>query len=81
MATALLGVLTGFWLRSGRERTEIAKGMLGMGCLGILAGMIWNSWFPINKNLWTSSYVLFTAGAALVILGSDVLDHRCQRPS
>jgi len=81
VATALLGVLTGFWLRSNRERAEIAKGMFAMGCLGILAGLLWNFWFPINKNLWTSSYVLFTAGAALVLLAPlywviDVEGHR-----
>ena len=68
VATALLGVLTGFWLRSKRERSEIAKGVFAVGCLGVLAGLLWNQWFPINKNLWTSSYVLFTAGAALLAL-------------
>lgn len=34
------------------------------------AGLVWHVWFPINKNLWTSSYVLFTAGAAMVLLAS-----------
>jgi len=68
VATALLGVLTGFWLQSNRGRAETAKGMLGIGCLAVLAGLVWNYWFPINKNLWTSSYVLFTAGAALLVL-------------
>ncbi len=81
VATALLGVLTGFWLRSNRERSEIAKGLFALGCLGVLAGLLWNQWFPINKNLWTSSYVLFTAGAALVVLAPlywviDVRGHR-----
>jgi len=41
--------------------------VLGWG--GILAGLVWGFWFPINKGLWTSSYVLFTAGAALQFLG------------
>jgi predicted acyltransferase len=42
--------------------------MLLFGILGLVAGEVWNVWFPINKNLWTSSFVLFTAGFALVFL-------------
>ena len=38
----------------------------GAGC--IIAGWAWNAWFPINKALWTSSYVLFTGGIALQFL-------------
>jgi len=41
---------------------------LVLGVAGIVAAEIWNPWFPINKKLWTSSYVLFTAGFALVCL-------------
>ena len=65
VATALLGVFTGDWIRSDRERSEIAAGMFTAGWLAILAGLAWSIWLPLNKNLWTSSYVLFTAGAAL----------------
>ena len=43
-------------------------GMLAMGATALIAGEVWNIWFPINKNLWTSSYVLFTAGCALLCL-------------
>jgi predicted acyltransferase len=38
------------------------------GILGVLAGELWNRWFPINKNLWTSSFVLFTGGFCLLFL-------------
>ena len=38
----------------------------------MVAGLIWNWWFPINKNLWTSSYVLFTAGMASVTIATCV---------
>jgi len=65
LATALLGAFTAYWMRSGRERSEIAAGMFAAGWAGILGGLVWGLVFPINKNLWTSSYVLFTAGAAL----------------
>ena len=68
IATALSGVFTGYWLRSGRDRLEIVRGMFAAGGVAIALGLVWGLWFPINKNLWTSSYVLFTSGAALVCL-------------
>ncbi len=68
IATALCGVLTGHWLRSGRPREVIAGRLFVAGWLVLLGGTLWDIWFPINKNLWTSSFVLFTAGAALQCL-------------
>ena len=38
------------------------------GILGMLGGELWNRWFPINKNLWTSSFVLFSGGFCLLFL-------------
>jgi predicted acyltransferase len=70
IATALCGVLTGEWLRSDRSPRRKVGGMLVAGVAGIVAGETWGIWFPINKNLWTSSYVLFTAGCALVCLAA-----------
>ena len=69
IATSLLGLLTGDWLRSARSPGSKVLGMLSFGVLGVLSGEILNLWFPINKNLWTSSFVVFTAGAALLCLG------------
>ncbi len=68
VCTALLGVFTGDLLRSQRERREIVNLLFVWGWAAILAGQIWGIFFPINKPLWTSSYVLFTAGAALELL-------------
>ncbi|MGP0020091.1 MAG: acyltransferase family protein [Candidatus Sulfotelmatobacter sp.] len=68
IATALLGVFTGEWLRSKRSPQTKLAGMLGFGGIGLVLGRTWGIWFPINKNLWTSSYVLFSAGFALVCL-------------
>lgn len=65
-ATTLLGVLTGIWLRSKRSSSQKALWMMIAGISGVGLGLIWNLWFPINKNLWTSSYVLFAAGCSLV---------------
>jgi predicted acyltransferase len=68
IATTLIGVLTGWWLRTERSRTTIAIRMLLFGILGLIAGEVWNVWFPINKHLWTSSFVLFTGGFSLAFL-------------
>jgi len=68
LATSLLGVLTGQWLRSTRNITQKAAGMFVAGLIGVGLGELFNLWFPINKKLWTSSYVLLTAGLALMTL-------------
>jgi predicted acyltransferase len=68
VATTLFGVLTGHWLRTERPRTEKVVGMFVAGAIGVVLGWAWNSFFPINKPLWTSSYVLFTAGLGLQLL-------------
>jgi predicted acyltransferase len=68
IATTLLGVLTGHWLRSQKPPANKASAMLLAGILGLIAGEAWNIWFPINKNLWTSSFVVFSGGFALVFL-------------
>jgi predicted acyltransferase len=66
IATSLIGLLTGDWLRSSRtgQVKAQAMGLAGMVCLGL--GEIIAIWFPINKKLWTSSFVVFTAGMALL---------------
>jgi predicted acyltransferase len=81
MATGLLGALTGHWLRSDREGQHILMGLFLFGIFGIAAGRLWGLAFPINKNLWTSSYVLYTAGFALLFLGAlyGLLDLRKAR--
>jgi len=70
IVTTLAGVLAGHWLRRGDSRRKIVLGLFAAGLAGILLGEIWHAWFPINKALWTSSYALFTAGAALVGLAA-----------
>ena len=69
IATCLLGVFTGEWMRSARTHMQKLAGLLAGAAIGLIAGEIWNQWLPINKMIWTSSYVLFTAGFALFIFG------------
>ncbi|HXP41466.1 MAG TPA: heparan-alpha-glucosaminide N-acetyltransferase domain-containing protein [Candidatus Acidoferrales bacterium] len=68
LATSLLGVLTGQWLGSARNKPQKAAGLFVAGLIGVGMGEALNPWFPINKKLWTSTYVLLTAGLALMIL-------------
>ncbi|MDQ1589821.1 MAG: hypothetical protein QOG71_448 [Pyrinomonadaceae bacterium] len=68
IATTLTGVLAGHWLRERREAHERVAGLFVAGVFCVVAGWAWNAWFPINKALWTSSYVVFTTGMALQLL-------------
>jgi predicted acyltransferase len=68
IATSLLGLLTGQWLRSARSQKSKALGMALFGLAGIVMGKILDLGFPLNKKLWTSSYVVFTAGMPLLCL-------------
>ena len=68
IVTTLIGVLTGQWLRTEKTRLEKAAGMFVVGAVCVAIGWAWNAFFPINKALWTSSYVLFTGGLALQFL-------------
>jgi predicted acyltransferase len=68
VVTALAGVFAGEWLRSPRERSDKLIGLFVWGSLAAAAGGWFGYLFPINKNLWTSSFVVFTAGLALVCL-------------
>lgn len=67
IASCLFGVFTGEWMLKKNGATLI-RGLLLEAAIGLGLGKLWNLWFPINKNLWTSSYVLFTTGFALALL-------------
>ncbi|MFZ0285765.1 MAG: heparan-alpha-glucosaminide N-acetyltransferase domain-containing protein [Terriglobales bacterium] len=68
IATTVLGLVIGDWLRGTRAAKVKAITMLLLGLTGAGAGELFNLWFPINKNLWTSSFVLLTGGLALLCL-------------
>jgi predicted acyltransferase len=87
VATTLLGALTGLWMRQTHgprnsrslHRMQIVLAIAGF--LAVLAGDLWSPWFPINKNLWTSSYVLLSAGwAALALAVLSLLVDRRPEP-
>ncbi len=68
IASTLLGTFAAEWLLSGRSRRQLTAGLAGAGVVGLALGELWNLVFPINKNLWTSSFVVFTAGFAALVL-------------
>jgi predicted acyltransferase len=72
VATALLGVFAGHLLRlerSGLTGTRKALILIIAGMVSLLLGVLWGTFFPINKNLWTSSFVLYAGGWSLILLG------------
>ena len=71
IATAMLGVIAGRWIAlKEKPLLERINGLFAAGSIGMVIGLMWNWSFPINKNLWTSSYVMFTAGMACVTLAT-----------
>jgi predicted acyltransferase len=74
ISTTLLGIVAGLWVADDGSALDArgsrtTAGFVAAGIAGIVIGCVWHSVFPINKNLWTSSYVMFTAGAASVLFG------------
>jgi predicted acyltransferase len=56
-------------MRRRGSATVCRNGLLAAGAASVIVGEVWNIWFPINKKLWTSSYVLLAGGLALMALG------------
>ena len=81
MVNVLFGYLTGRWLRTQPETTQTSVNLLMFGLAAVLAGSIWGGLFPINKKIWTSSYVILSTGWSLILFAGcyllvDVQKHR-----
>ena len=71
IATILFGIGAGEWIRElGGDPARLLRRLLGVGAACLVAGELWGLSFPINKKLWTSSYVLLTAGLAMMALAA-----------
>jgi predicted acyltransferase len=68
IGTALMGMLTGIYLRTRRRNSATTKGLAAATIGSLALGYGWSLWFPLNKNLWTSSYALVAAGYSLALL-------------
>jgi predicted acyltransferase len=67
VGTALIGVLTGLWLRASKPVAIKTLGLAIAAVVSLALGYLWSISFPLNKNLWTSSYVLVAAGYSLAL--------------
>lgn len=70
VSSVLFGYFVGQWLRGQRSDSRASMSMVLWGLSYLVAGQLWDFWFPINKKLWTSSYVLFSTGCALLVLAA-----------
>lgn len=68
LGTTLLGLLAGLWLRSRKDVSAKTLGLVLGAAACMAAGYFWSIWFPLNKKMWTSSYVLAAAGWTLALL-------------
>jgi predicted acyltransferase len=71
IGNALLGILAGLWLRRSAEEVSGDRKAAGLAIAGVVllaAGGLWSLVFPLNKNLWTSSFVLWTCGWGSLLL-------------
>ncbi|MBT8220325.1 MAG: DUF1624 domain-containing protein [Bacteroidia bacterium] len=68
LGTSIIGILTGIWIKQSNNINKRLNGLFAVGTLLIFAGLVWGMFFPINKNIWTSSYVLYTGGIGITCL-------------
>jgi len=68
IASGIIGLLVGQLLNLPMQKKEIVRRMVLTAVAIIIVGIVWNASFPINKSLWSSSYVLFTSGLAILCL-------------
>jgi predicted acyltransferase len=68
IGTALMGVLAGLWLRSRKAIPAKSACLVGASIVSLALGYLWSLEFPLNKNMWTSSFVLVAGGYSLALL-------------
>ena len=68
VGTALMGMLAGLWLRTKNSTGMKAAGLAGATLASLAVGYLWSLEFPLNKNMWTSSFVLVAGGYSLALL-------------
>lgn len=81
IVTGITGMLAGRWMLSRASPTEKVSYLMTTGFFTAAAGYFWGLTFPVNENLWTSSFVLVTSGFAALLLGAlyflaDVLGYK-----
>lgn len=72
IATGITGMLAGTWLTGKADWERKVTGLFAAGLITFAAGVVWSWVFPLNENLWTSSFVLVTSGLASMTLGLSI---------
>jgi predicted acyltransferase len=72
IATGISGLLAGYLLRSGKSAESKIIYLFFFGFVMFAVGNIWDTIFPCNKHIWTSSFVMYTSGLALLTLASFI---------
>lgn len=67
LGTYLIGYLIGQYIGQTEDKNAVFKQLLIWGAVLVVGGLLWNAGFPINKKLWTSSYVLFAGGLSTLL--------------
>ncbi|MBK7105575.1 MAG: DUF5009 domain-containing protein [Ignavibacteriae bacterium] len=81
LSTTMFGLFAGYYLKKNKSPNKTIFAFLFFGILGVLLGLFWSIWLPINKHLWTNSYTLLTTGLALIVYSLfyyliDVLNYK-----
>ena len=69
IVNVIIGYYAGSFIQRKGKNYETVARLLLAGCVLICLALIWNAYFPINKKLWTGSFVLLTTGIDLAIIG------------
>ena len=72
IVTILIGFLVGTMIKTSNDHEDNVQRMAMLGSLLIIIGWTWGFILPINKQLWTSSYVLYTGGIAIILLAGMI---------
>jgi predicted acyltransferase len=82
VAQVMLGYMTGSFIKEKGSSFEMLARLLVVGCIMVVIGYGWDMVFPVNKKIWTSSYVMYTSGLAILVLGIMMyaLDWSNERP-
>ncbi len=85
IVSILFGYLTGAWLKRQSVSSRVSLNLLMFGLAAVVIGLVWNGFFPINKKLWTSSFVIFATGWGLISLAAcyelvDVRKYKWLKP-
>lgn len=70
IATCILGMLVGFFIKSEKTKSEKTAWLFVAGCASLAVAQVWNVWYPINKLLWSSTFVLNAGGWSIIIFAA-----------